>query len=317
MTSGTRARGSPPAAGGPLPLGPPDPPHLRRRVQGRKLLRIFSVPGCLVPGKGWTDTLTCRNCAAPRRHPSAQITPWLVRETKRALALSCGFTGWQVLGSNQRRLSRRFYRPASFTAVQATDLGVYGFGTLVPQRRSVQVPCVCRFRLRTRSGTVWGTQQGHVPADSLAPPPNQGLAWLGDPGRPHRARFTFPDGQPNCQALTHRHRFPATVIGPAGAFLRRAGSPQGVGREHVVYQPSDFGCACPGRGTHAPDQRRRPARRAPCPLGLPGHRRHLQDRARLVADDSVHAPTQRRDYVRAPCVLRRGLRRPDILVCHG
>ena len=21
-------------------------------------------PGCLVPGKGWADTLTCRNCAA-------------------------------------------------------------------------------------------------------------------------------------------------------------------------------------------------------------------------------------------------------------
>jgi len=47
---------------------------------------------------------------------------------------------WQVLGSNQRRLSRRFYRPASFTAFQAADLGVHDFGALVPRRRSVQVP---------------------------------------------------------------------------------------------------------------------------------------------------------------------------------
>jgi hypothetical protein len=28
-----RARGSPPAVGGPLPLRPPHPPHLRRRVR--------------------------------------------------------------------------------------------------------------------------------------------------------------------------------------------------------------------------------------------------------------------------------------------
>jgi hypothetical protein len=43
MTSGTRARGSLRATGGPLPLRPPHPPHLRRRVQGRKLLRVFSA----------------------------------------------------------------------------------------------------------------------------------------------------------------------------------------------------------------------------------------------------------------------------------
>jgi hypothetical protein len=52
MTSGTRARWSPPAAGGPLPLRPPHPPHLRRRVQGRKLLRIFSVARLPRAGQG-------------------------------------------------------------------------------------------------------------------------------------------------------------------------------------------------------------------------------------------------------------------------
>jgi hypothetical protein len=67
-------------------------------------------PGCLVPGEGWTSALTCQNCAACGKHPGARTSPCLVRETKRALALSCGFTWWQVLGSNQRRLSRRFYR---------------------------------------------------------------------------------------------------------------------------------------------------------------------------------------------------------------
>ena len=51
--------------------------------------------------------------------------------------LTWGFTRWQVLGSNQRRLSRRFYRRTSFTTVQAADLGVHDFGTLVPLRRSV------------------------------------------------------------------------------------------------------------------------------------------------------------------------------------
>src|ERR1039457_1553609 len=44
------ARGPPPAAGGPLPLRPPHPPHLRRRVQGRKLLRVFSVAQPSRPG---------------------------------------------------------------------------------------------------------------------------------------------------------------------------------------------------------------------------------------------------------------------------
>ena len=40
----------PRAAGGPLPLQPPHPPHLRRRVQGRKLLRVFSVAQASRPG---------------------------------------------------------------------------------------------------------------------------------------------------------------------------------------------------------------------------------------------------------------------------
>jgi hypothetical protein len=48
---------------------------------------------------------------------------------------------WQVLGSNQRRLSRRFYRPASFIALKAADLRHYGHGGLVAWRRSLQVPC--------------------------------------------------------------------------------------------------------------------------------------------------------------------------------
>src|SRR6266536_5568933 len=52
MTSGTWARGSLRAAGGPLPLRPPHPPHLRRRVQGRKLLRIFSVARLPRAGQG-------------------------------------------------------------------------------------------------------------------------------------------------------------------------------------------------------------------------------------------------------------------------
>ena len=52
MISGTRARGSPSAAGGPLPLLPPHPPHLRRRVQGRERLRVFSVARLSRAGQG-------------------------------------------------------------------------------------------------------------------------------------------------------------------------------------------------------------------------------------------------------------------------
>jgi hypothetical protein len=52
MISGTRARGSPSAAGGPLPLLPPHLPHLRRRVQDRKRLRVFSVVRLSRAGKG-------------------------------------------------------------------------------------------------------------------------------------------------------------------------------------------------------------------------------------------------------------------------
>jgi hypothetical protein len=43
MTSGALARGSQPTVGGPMPLWAPHPLHLRQRVQGRKLLRVFSV----------------------------------------------------------------------------------------------------------------------------------------------------------------------------------------------------------------------------------------------------------------------------------
>jgi hypothetical protein len=43
-----------------------------------------------------------------------------------------GIYWWQVLGSNQRRLSRRFYRRTSFTALQAADLRIYGHNALVP-----------------------------------------------------------------------------------------------------------------------------------------------------------------------------------------
>jgi hypothetical protein len=44
--------------------------------------------------------------AAARGNPAAWHLTW-------------GFTGWQVLGSNQRRLSRRFYRPPIFETVSA------------------------------------------------------------------------------------------------------------------------------------------------------------------------------------------------------
>ena len=37
---------------GSLPLQPPHPPHLRRRVQGRKLLRVFSVARLSSAGQG-------------------------------------------------------------------------------------------------------------------------------------------------------------------------------------------------------------------------------------------------------------------------
>src|SRR5260370_8530220 len=43
MNSGPGARGPLRGAAGSLPLRPPHPPHLRRRVQGRILLRVFSV----------------------------------------------------------------------------------------------------------------------------------------------------------------------------------------------------------------------------------------------------------------------------------
>ena len=43
---------------------------------------ILRGPGFLVPGKGWTGTLTCRNCAVCGKHPGARTSPCLVRETK-------------------------------------------------------------------------------------------------------------------------------------------------------------------------------------------------------------------------------------------
>jgi hypothetical protein len=67
MTSGTLARGSPPAVGGPLPLGPPHPPHLRRRIQGRKLLRVFSVAQPSRPG-----TLSARRADLQKLRSSAK-----------------------------------------------------------------------------------------------------------------------------------------------------------------------------------------------------------------------------------------------------
>ena len=118
-------------------------------------------PGCLVPGEGWTSALTCQNCAACGKHPGARTSPCLVRETKRALALSCGFTWWQVLGSNQRRLSRRFYRRSSFTAHK---------------------PLTCRFTAKTRS------RRDGVPSRFRAfPSPHsqqvRGLSWFRDHAR--------------------------------------------------------------------------------------------------------------------------------------
>jgi len=54
------------------------------------------------------------------------------REPRYAQLTGCFRWWWQVLGSNQRRLSRRFYRPASFTALQAAGLRLYGYRVLVP-----------------------------------------------------------------------------------------------------------------------------------------------------------------------------------------
>jgi hypothetical protein len=60
-----------------------------------------------------------------------------------------GFCSWQVLGSNQRRLSRRFYRRTSFAAEQVAGLRLYG-------------------HKRTRTVTAFRT--GSVPESSACAP---------------------------------------------------------------------------------------------------------------------------------------------------
>jgi hypothetical protein len=62
---------------------------------------------------------------------SAVIRPGSA-EDRSAWHLTCGFAWWQVLGSNQRRLSRRFYRQITFMVLQGAELRLYGRSVLVP-----------------------------------------------------------------------------------------------------------------------------------------------------------------------------------------
>jgi hypothetical protein len=193
MTAGSRV---PRAAGGPLPLQPPHPPHLRRRVQGRKLLRVFSVARLSRAGQGMdrhADLQELRSTA----HASGRADHSQVSEgNEQVLALTCSFTWWQVLGSNQRRLSRRFYRQITLTVGRTADLRIHGFGRPVPQRRSAQVPCpgtsVCTpvlVRDRTCPHLVDSRRSGHDtawPRMSIRRGPDA-AGWVLDPrSRPDR-----------------------------------------------------------------------------------------------------------------------------------
>jgi hypothetical protein len=69
-------------------------------------------------------TLTCPNHRQRRSAPQGGRLPQTAPSTHETrptgLGLTCEFSRWQVLGSNQRRLSRRFYRPPVLIWLYAT-----------------------------------------------------------------------------------------------------------------------------------------------------------------------------------------------------
>ena len=70
----------------------------------------------------WPNTSWNKSLAAAR--PAGPISAATDGPDHFTWRLTLGFTWWQVLGSNQRRLSRRFYRPAGGTAVTCANATV-------------------------------------------------------------------------------------------------------------------------------------------------------------------------------------------------
>ncbi len=69
MTSGTRARGSRPAAGGPPPLRPLHPPHLRWRIQGRNFSAYSPWRSHLPPARSSARRADLQKLRNPAKAP--------------------------------------------------------------------------------------------------------------------------------------------------------------------------------------------------------------------------------------------------------
>jgi hypothetical protein len=103
---------------------------------GRRIRRGRSGRGHCSSGLCW-PVMHREDQGGTRGGPDRALSAcWLISGTGPEL----GFCWWQVLGSNQRRLSRRFYRRTSFTAVWPADVSVHAFGAFGSGRRSVHVP---------------------------------------------------------------------------------------------------------------------------------------------------------------------------------
>jgi hypothetical protein len=101
------------------------------------------------------------------RHDTQRDNSKAAREPGYAQATGRFRRWWQVLGSNQRRLSRRFYRQTSFTVLQAADLGVQRCSAPLSPRRSVQVPRRQSIRLCTRFQTRARVRRRYTLTDTL------------------------------------------------------------------------------------------------------------------------------------------------------
>jgi len=129
----------------------------------------------LPPGRGGRDRLgPVRQESATRRSIALQGDTWRDRDETARQRENSQLAGrlrrwWQVLGSNQRRLSRRFYSPILLSEAYAAYM------TLCVSRRdlgpppSAMRPCVgSRWRADARTGTDGGVRRPRLHALILA-----------------------------------------------------------------------------------------------------------------------------------------------------
>ena len=168
----------------------PDPSHVYPTYSGRQRLSVTS--GCMTRKR-------IRDAVAP---------------------LSWGFPWWQVLGSNQRRLSRRFYIPEGAGRGQGAVVPVFG---AVPGR-----VWACR---EEWPGSV---RDARLTNDSVAGPP-PGSHWI-RPGNGCRGMWS---ARPVCSSCPGQARWAAFIqwgglrLVAAGAW----GGPRGGQRDQSEPRP--------------------------------------------------------------------------------